>query len=263
MDCLLEGKDLIKEYESKTDWFKRQGSKIRALDHVNIRILENETVGLVGESGSGKSTLAEVIGDLRRPDQGTVLYRGKNIRQLSRKEYREFRKNVQYIFQSARDSLNPYFPIREILLDPMKVLLDDFDEQSAMVSIKEMLERVKLGNEILGKHAAELSGGQAQRVAIARALLLRPDIIICDEPVSALDVTVQKQILDLLLELQQDFHISYLFITHDIGVVDYVANRIVVIRNGSVVEEGEKNRVLRQPAHDYTKKLIESSFLFR
>lgn len=169
---------------------------------------------------------------------------------------------MQFIFQSAKESLNPHLSIKEVLMEPLKIASDSFDANAALHQIKEMLHRVKLEDSILNKHATEISGGQAQRVAIARSLLLKPQLIVCDESVSALDVSVQKQILDLLLELQRELEISYLFITHDIGVVNYMSDSIMVMKHGKMVEQGTKEEVLFAPKDEYTQTLVSSSFLF-
>lgn len=263
MEIILEAKDIVKQFKIKREKIMHRPEKmLTAVDHVSVKIPKKRTIGIVGESGSGKSTLAEIIGDLQRPTAGVVEYYGKNIRTMSRNEYRRFRRNVQFIFQHAKESLNPYFTVEEVLLEPLKLWNEPFHLEESREEIKGILEKVHLPEKILHKYPGELSGGQAQRVAIARSLLLRPEIIICDEAVSALDVSVQKQILDLLKDLQQEFEMSYLFITHDMGVVNYIADEIIVMKNGRVIEAGEKNEVLFHPQEDYTKTLISSSFMF-
>ncbi|MFS8652160.1 MAG: ATP-binding cassette domain-containing protein, partial [Caldibacillus sp.] len=173
-----------------------------------------------------------------------------------------YRRNVQFIFQHAKASLNPHFTIEEVLLEPLWLWDESFEREKCRKQIKKILEKVRLPENVLRKYPGELSGGQAQRVAIARGLLLRPEVIICDEAVSALDASVQKQILDLLKELQREFQMSYLFITHDMGVVNYIADEVIVMKNGRVIESGPKDQVLYDPKEEYTKTLIASSFLF-
>ncbi len=257
MTFILEGKKISKHFN-----IKNKGKTVTAVDGVTVGIPKQKTVGIVGESGSGKSTLAEIVGDLQRPTAGTVLFHGKDIRKMNRKEYRHYRRNVQFIFQHAKASLNPHFTIEEVLLEPLRLWDESFEREKCRKQIKKILEKVRLPENVLRKYPGELSGGQAQRVAIARGLLLRPEVIICDEAVSALDASVQKQILDLLKELQREFQMSYLFITHDMGVVNYIADEVIVMKNGRVIESGPKDQVLYDPKEEYTKTLIASSFLF-
>lgn len=257
MTFILEGKKISKQFN-----IKNKGKTVTAVDGVTVGIPKQKTVGIVGESGSGKSTLAEIVGDLQRPTAGTVLFHGKDIRKMNRKEYRHYRRNVQFIFQHAKASLNPHFTIEEVLLEPLWLWDESFERGKCRKQIKKILEKVRLPENVLRKYPGELSGGQAQRVAIARGLLLRPEVIICDEAVSALDASVQKQILDLLKELQREFQMSYLFITHDMGVVNYIADEVIVMKNGRVIESGPKDQVLYDPKEEYTKTLIASSFLF-
>lgn len=257
MTFILEGKKISKQFN-----IKNKGKTVTAVDGVTVGIPKQKTVGIVGESGSGKSTLAEIVGDLQRPTAGTVLFHGKDIRKMNRKEYRHYRRNVQFIFQHAKASLNPHFTIEEVLLEPLRLWDESFEREKCRKQIKKILEKVRLPENVLRKYPGELSGGQAQRVAIARGLLLRPEVIICDEAVSALDASVQKQILDLLKELQREFQMSYLFITHDMGVVNYIADEVIVMKNGRVIESGPKDQVLYDPKEEYTKTLIASSFLF-
>ena len=257
MTFILEGKKISKQFN-----IKNKGKTVTAVDGVTVGIPKQKTVGIVGESGSGKSTLAEIVGDLQRPTAGTVLFHGKDIRKMNRKEYRHYRRNVQFIFQHAKASLNPHFTIEEVLLEPLWLWDESFEREKCCKQIKKILEKVRLPENVLRKYPGELSGGQAQRVAIARGLLLRPEVIICDEAVSALDASVQKQILDLLKELQREFQMSYLFITHDMGVVNYIADEVIVMKNGRVIEAGPKDQVLYDPKEEYTKTLIASSFLF-
>lgn len=259
MTFILEAKDIVKQFNRKRKGIRKT---FTAVDGVSVTISREQTIGLVGESGSGKSTFAEIVGDLQRPTAGTVMYYGKDIRNMTSKDYRRYRRNVQFIFQHAKASLNPHFTIEDVLLEPLKLWDETFDREKSREQIYTILEKVQLPKKVLRKYPGELSGGQAQRVAIARSLLLRPEIIICDEAVSALDAPVQKQILDLLKQLQHEFQISYLFITHDMGVVNYMADEIVVMKNGKVIESGAKDQVLYEPKEDYTKTLIASSFLF-
>jgi ABC-type oligopeptide transport system ATPase subunit len=224
-------------------------------------IEEGKTVGIVGESGSGKTTIGEIVGGLQKPTYGSVLYYGKNIKELSDEEYQGYRKSVQFIFQDSKGSMDPNYKISDILSMPLITTSIAKNKIEAEKLINEMLLKVGLDLSIKNKYPGEVSGGQCQRAAIARALLVAPKLIICDEPVSALDVSIQAQILNLLKELQRELNISYIFISHDIGVVNYMSDTILVMQNGNIVERGEAKEVLLHPKEKYTKTLIESAFL--
>ena len=257
---ILEAKRVGKQFAVKDSASLWKKKVFQALENVDLRLDSGRTVGVVGESGSGKSTLGEILGDLQRPSAGTVLYKGRDVRSLTKAKYRQFRRNVQYIFQNPKESMNPYFTVEKILTEPMQVLLDSYDAASARRRAAEMLGRVGLAESALGKYPSELSGGQCQRIAIARALLLSPEVIVCDECVSALDVSIQSQILNLLKDLQREFGTAYLFISHDIGVIHYMSDEIIVVNHGHVVEQGEGAAVIRAPKDDYTRTLIASAF---
>lgn len=261
MNTILEAEQIIKEFKLDKERLFAKRMNFRAVDGVSLRVKKGETIGVVGESGSGKSTLSEIIGGLQQPTSGAVFYHGKDIRTLTKEKYQDFRRNVQFIFQSPTDSLHPFYSIRENLLEPLRIYKKDFQKKQALMEMEEMLMKVKLDPAILNKYASEISGGQAQRIAIARALLLKPQVIICDECVSALDMSVQMKILDLLLELQEEFGTSYVFISHDISAVNYVSDYVMVMRNGEVLEEGPAEQVLYHPQSDYTKLLITSSYI--
>lgn len=255
---LLKGENLVKEFPKKSSG-PLQREVLTAVNRVTLEIKPQKTIGVVGESGSGKSTLGELLGDLQKPTSGIVTYKGQNIAQMSREEYQVYRRNVQFIFQSPQGSMNPHYRIRRVLLEPMKAIADNYDEKQALKKIEQMIIDIGLDLSYLDRYPSELSGGQAQRVAIGRALLLNPEIIICDEAVSALDVSVQAQILNLLKELQKQYKTSYLFISHDIATVKYMSDEVVVMFRGDLVEQGEVLDVLNNPQHDYTKKLLKYS----
>ena len=231
-----------------------------AVNGVSLCIAAGETVGIVGESGSGKSTLGEILGGLREPTRGTVRFRGVALQDMDQGQYQQYRRNVQFIFQDPKGSMHPQFRIRQIIGEPLVTLKICSDQAQRRQLVKDMIDQVGLEEETADKYPSELSGGQCQRVAIARALIVHPQIIICDEPVSALDVSVQAQILNLLKELQQAHQIAYIFISHDIGVVNYMADRIIVMNRGSIVETGTAAQVFQSPADEYTRKLVASSF---
>lgn len=259
MAVVIHGENILKKFAVKNGGLLSKPAGFTAVNGVSLSVKIGRTMGLVGESGSGKSTLGEILGDLQRPTAGRVYYKGRDIREMSRKEYRVFRRNVQFIFQSPKGSMNPYFNIRKVLFEPMKLIEDAWHEADAEKRAAEMLERVALSASTMKKYPSELSGGQLQRVAIARALLVNPEVIVCDECVSALDVSVQAQILNLMKELQREFGTAYLFISHDFGVINYMADEITVLYKGNVLEGGPADVILRNPMTGYTKELIESA----
>ena len=214
---------------------------------------------MVGESGSGKTTLAEMLGGLSAPTQGRVLYDGRDLRSLDRAGRRAYRRDVQFVFQDPLASMNPTFTVERVLDDPQLVLLGHRSKEERLARSAEMLERVGLSSTLLRAYPSELSGGQGQRVAIARALVVEPRVVICDECTSALDVSVQAQILNLLRDLQTMWGLSLLFVSHDIGVVSYLADTVVVMHDGRAVETGPTERVVTRPRDDYTRLLVGSA----
>ncbi|HAQ41111.1 MAG TPA: ABC transporter ATP-binding protein [Clostridiales bacterium] len=255
-------KNIRKEYVVKKHFLTgKVQEKVVAVKNASFEAKEGMTLGIVGESGSGKSTMGEIAGGLLKATFGSIFYCGKNTTEMSRDEYEEYRRNVQFIFQDPKGSMDPNYTIGDNISFPLLTLkvVNNKDEAGRLVS--EILEKVGLDDNIKNKYPSEISGGQCQRAAIARALVVNPKVIICDEPVSALDVSIQAQILNLLKELQRELDISYIFISHDIGVVNYMSDTIMVISKGNVVEEGAAKEVLLHPKETYTKKLISSAFV--
>ncbi len=258
---ILQGENIVKDFVVARKAIIGTPKRIfRALDNVFFAISAGETVGVVGESGSGKSTLGEILGGLLNPTQGKVLYKGQDISLMTKEEYREYRKSVQFIFQDPKGSMNPHFRIKDVVAEPLITLNIIKDEEEIKARVIQMIKKVGLEEDAIDKYPGEISGGQSQRVAIARALIVNPKVIVCDEAVSALDVSVQAQILNLLIDLQKQFNTAYVFISHEIGVVNYMSDRIIVMNRGHIVETGTAEEVLMNPKEEYTKKLIESSF---
>lgn len=260
-NIILTVKNIRKEYVAKKHFITgRVQEKLVAVKNASFEVKEGETLGIVGESGSGKSTTGEIVGALQKPTFGSVFYYGKNISELSKPEYEEYRRNVQFIFQDPKGSMDPNYTIGDNITFPLLSLNIISSKKDAEKLVSEMLKKVGLDEGIKNKYPSEISGGQCQRAAIARALVVNPKVIICDEPVSALDVSIQAQILNLLKQLQNELNISYVFISHDIGVVNYMSDTILVMSKGNVVEYGSAKEVLIHPREAYTKKLIDSAF---
>jgi oligopeptide transport system ATP-binding protein len=255
---LLEVTDLVKHFPIKSGiLIDREVDRVRAVDGISFSVPSGTTMGLVGESGSGKSTACRAILQLIKPTSGSIRFDGREIAGLSRREMRPLRREMQIIFQDPYASLNPRKRVGQIVGDPLKrqKVAAGADLRTRVV---ELLERVGLGAEHYNRFPHEFSGGQRQRIGIARALALRPKLVIADEPVSALDVSIQAQIINLLDDLQDDFGLTYLFVAHDIGVVRHIADRIAVMHDGKIVEEGTADQVCEHPKDDYTKKLLSA-----
>jgi peptide/nickel transport system ATP-binding protein len=253
-DIALELCALTRVYQLKRGLFRTPG-QIKAVDDVSLRIRKGETLGLVGESGCGKSTLAKMLLGLLAPTSGNVLINGREIDPTRRKA---LARSVQPIFQDPYSSLNPRRTVADIVGVPLRLhQVGTHAEQKKRV--KEMLDLVGMPERTHSQYPNQLSGGQRQRVAIARALVLRPEILICDEPTSALDVSVQAQILNLLLDLKAEFGLTYLFISHDLGVVEHLVDRVAVMHRGRIVEHGTREQIFARPEHAYTRMLLASA----
>ena len=255
---LLEVKDLNIWFPSQKDWKGKPTAYVHAVDGVSFDVKKGETLGLVGESGCGKTTLGRAILKLVPAHSGEIIFDGKNILPLSQKEFKPLRKRAQLIFQDPYASLNPRYTVGETLLEPMKVhrVLDS--DRLRRARIAEMMDYVGLPQSALKKYPHEFSGGQRQRICIARALVIEPEFIVCDESVSALDVSVQAQVLNLLNDLKSEFGLTYIFISHDLSVVKYMSDRLVVMRRGKIEEQGFAKEIYANPQSAYTRELIDA-----
>jgi peptide/nickel transport system ATP-binding protein len=231
---------------------------VKAVKDATFRLPRGKTVGLVGESGSGKSTLALTLVRLHEATSGEVRFEGGDLLALSPKAFAAAKRRIQIVFQNPYSSLNPRFTAGQILLEPMKIHSIGADAAERRRLAFELLERVGLPAAAFFKYPHEFSGGQRQRIAIARCLTMKPDVLICDESVSALDVSIQAQLLNLLQDLQDEFRMSYLFISHDLAVVKYMADQVMVMSEGEIVETADSDALYSSPQHPYTKKLLDS-----
>ncbi|MCM1386208.1 MAG: ABC transporter ATP-binding protein [Bacillus sp. (in: Bacteria)] len=255
---LIQVERMKKYYPVKGGMITHTTGYVKAVDDVSFSIMKGETLGLVGESGCGKSTIGRQLVGLERPTGGAVYYKGKNLADMGKKEMQQIRTGLQMVFQDPYSSLNPRKHIYEILAQPMlyhKVSTKDSVEKDVL----QILDMVGLPKNTLGRYPHEFSGGQRQRIGIAKALSLHPEFIVCDEPVSALDVSIQAQILNLLKSLQKELHLTLLFVGHGLGAVNYVSDRIAVMYLGKIVEMGEAKEIFRNPVHPYTKALLDAA----
>ncbi|MBP1043936.1 ABC transporter ATP-binding protein [Vagococcus sp. BWB3-3] len=254
-EILLETVAVKKRFVLSKKSLFNQGESIQAVNGVSLQIRRGETLGIVGESGCGKSTFARTITRLIQPTSGEIYYQGKEISHLKFSERQSLRQEIQMVFQDPFASIDPRKKILQILTEPLTIHKIGTAEERKAKALA-MLKQVGLQPEYSSRYPHEFSGGQCQRINIARALMLNPKLIICDEPVSALDVSIQAQVINLLIELQEEFQLTYLFISHDLNVVRYFCDRIAVMYQGEVVEFDEAEEVYHRPKHAYTKKLL-------
>jgi oligopeptide transport system ATP-binding protein len=250
-DVVLETRGLAKHFPS------RKGA-VRAVDGVDLQLRRGETLGIVGESGCGKSTLAKLLVGLERPTEGSVMVRGQNMAELRGADLRRSRRHIQMVLQDPYTSLNPRMTVGDIIGEPYEIHPDVVPRAQRARVVQELLDVVGLSPDHINRYPHQFSGGQRQRIGIARALALKPEIIICDEPVSALDVSIQAQVINLLGSLQREFRLSYIFIAHDLSVVRHISDRVAVMYLGKIVEVGPDQAIYEQPTHPYTQALLSA-----
>lgn len=256
-ETILEVKNLKKYYSYKSGLFKKREIK-KAVDDISFELHRGETLALVGESGCGKTTAMKSLLRIIEPTSGEVFLKGRDFTKLNKRELKKERRNIKIIFQDPYSSLNPRMTVEEIIGEPLDISKAYKNKKERSKIIKEVMELVNLDLSFAGRYPHEFSGGQRQRIGIARAVILRPEIIICDEPVSALDVSVQAKIINLLKDLQKKLDISYIFISHDLGVVKHMADRILVMQNGKIIEQGSRDEIFNNPKEEYTRMLLNS-----
>ena len=260
-DLLLQVKDLKQYFPIKKGLFKKTVGYIKAVDGVSFQLKSGQTIGLVGESGSGKTTTGRCIIRLYTPTAGSIKFRTdtgiQDIVDVEQKQLKDIRRHVQMLFQDPNSSLNARMRVEDIVAEPLEIHKIG-TRQSRQARVVELLEKVGLGADTLNRYPHQFSGGQRQRIGVARALSLQPKLIICDEPVSALDVSVQAQVLNLLSDLQEELGLTYIFIAHDLSVVEYISDRIMVMYLGRIVESAETSQIFKRPTHPYTEALLNA-----
>ena len=254
---VLEVENLKKYYPVRKGFFQKTINHVKAVDGVSFRLNAGETLGLVGESGCGKTTVGRSILRLTQPTGGKVFFKGKDLGKMDKETLRKTRTSLQIIFQDPFSSLNPRMNVGQIIAEPIKNY-ETLSRHDIMQRVAELMNRVGLRPAQMGRYPHEFSGGQRQRIGIARALAVKPDVIICDEAVSALDVSIQAQIINLLKDLQEEMNLAYLFIAHDLSVVEYISHRVAVMYLGRIVELAPDRNLYKNPLHPYTKALLSA-----
>lgn len=257
---LLDVKDLKVHFSiaAKSAWPWTKPLQLKAVDGVDVKLYQGETLGVVGESGCGKSTFARAIIGLVEATDGQVMWLGQDLTRMKEVQRRETRKEMQMIFQDPLASLNPRMTVGEIIAEPLQTFYPQLSKDEVKQQVKQMMSKVGLLPNVINRYPHEFSGGQCQRIGIARALILKPKMIICDEPVSALDVSIQAQVVNLLQEIQKEMGLSLVFIAHDLSVVKHISDRVMVMYLGNVVEAGESKKLFAEPKHPYTKALMSA-----
>ncbi|WP_405678678.1 dipeptide ABC transporter ATP-binding protein [Streptomyces sp. NBC_00868] len=258
-ESLLEVKDLVKHYPlTRGIVFRKQIGAVKAVDGVSFDLRAGETLGIVGESGCGKSTVAKMLVNLERPTAGAISYKGEDITKLSGRALKAVRRNIQMVFQDPYTSLNPRMTVGDIIGEPYDIHPEVAPKGSRRQKVQDLLDVVGLNPEYINRYPHQFSGGQRQRIGIARGLALQPEIIVADEPVSALDVSVQAQVINLLERLQDEFRLSYVFIAHDLSIVRHISDRVGVMYLGRIVEIGTDTQIYDHPTHPYTQALLSA-----
>lgn len=257
MSVVLEGVHLYRSFGGRRKWLRQPKPKLHAVSDVSLQLHHGQTLGLVGESGCGKSTLARLLVGLDQPSSGSVYYQGRDLVELKREDVCWLRRHIQFVFQDPLSSLNPRKTVRQILETPLRHLLD-LTPSERQSRVQELMHELHLSPEFLDRYPHEFSGGQSQRIVIARALAAEPRVLILDEPVSALDVSVQAQILNLLRRLKAELDLTYLFISHDLAVVENMCDSVAVMYSGRLVESASRQHLFRNPKHPYTRLLLSS-----
>ncbi|WP_226437888.1 ATP-binding cassette domain-containing protein [Rhodococcus yananensis] len=254
---LLDVRNLTKSFATGRDLLGRRTGWTHAVKDVSFTLDPGECLAVVGESGAGKSTVGRMVLRLIEPDSGSVEFESEDVLAASSGRMRGLRRGMQMIFQDPHSSLDPRMTVHDAVIEPL-VVHTDIDRDTRRRRARELLDKVGIGSRYLGRYPAELSGGQLQRVAIARALTLEPKLIVCDEPVAALDVSVRAQVLNLLRDLQEELGLAYLFVCHDLALIEVIADRVLVMRSGEVVESGTVEQIYRDPAQEYTRRLLDA-----
>lgn len=255
-DALISVRNLKVHFPIKGGILQRTRDYVKAVDGVSFDVPRGKTVGLVGESGSGKTTIGRAIARLAPITAGSISYDGQHLNELSNAGFLPYRKKIQVIFQDPFGSLNPRMTIYSIVAEPLDIHFKKWSREQKIERVKDLLEKVGLSADFMQRYPHQFSGGQRQRIGIARALAVEPEFIICDEPVSALDVSVQAQIVNLLQDLQEELGLTYLFIAHDLAVVEHISDHVLVMTEGKIVERASADELYANPQHPYTKKLL-------